>query len=134
MKLSFHNNFKQKIPKILFEKKIKAFEKVFNLKPALTLNLIILSDVEMKKLNKNYRKIDKPTDVLSFSYFQKKTAGEIFISLEAATRQAKIKRHSLNKELEILFVHGLLHVFGFDHRNDEEEKEMETWAKKIFRA
>lgn len=98
------------------------------------INLILTGDVEIKKLNKHYRGKDKPTDVLSFAYLENGVIGEIFISVKTARKQAAEKKHSLNRELEILFVHGFLHLLGFDHNNDREEKEMEKWADKILRA
>lgn len=103
--------------------------------------LVLCDDEYIHKLNKEYRSKDKPTDVISFAYLEVTdfevvdgdvAAGDIFISLDTARRQAKEKGHSLKRELEILFVHGLLHCFGFDHRNDEEEAEMEGWAAKVL--
>ena len=102
---------------------------------------MLIDDATIKAMNKEYRKKDSPTDVMSFAYLEvtdyKKEkgdviVGDIFISDDTAKKQAKEKGHSLKKELEILFVHGLLHCFGFDHRTDKEEAEMEKWAKKIL--
>jgi len=106
------------------------------------ISLIIVDDKKIHKINKEYRGVDRPTDVISFEYMEDKSAiyggdsivvGDIFISLNTAKKQAKEHEHSLEKELGILFVHGLLHVIGFDHNNDEEEAEMEKWAKKILK-
>lgn len=102
-------------------------------------NFVIVSDAQIQNLNREYRKKNKPTDVLSFPYEDEKWPevgekifGEIFISIDTAKLQAKEKGHSLEKELEILFVHGLLHLMGFDHQNDAEEEEMEDYAKRIL--
>lgn len=104
--------------------------------------LIMVSDDEMKNINHSHRGKDKTTDVVSLSYIEASShpdefptgfemAGEIFISIDTAKRQAAERKHSLEKELERLFIHGFLHIFGFDHQNDAEEAEMEAWAKKI---
>lgn len=105
------------------------------------IDLVLVSDKKIHAINKEYRKKDKPTDVISFAYlevteFEKDhgdvIVGDIFISIDTAKRQAKEKGHDLKTELSILFVHGLLHCLGFDHNNDKEEAEMEGWAKKIL--
>ena len=106
------------------------------------ISLALVGDDQIHFLNKEYRGKDVPTDVLSFAYLEvadfKRSedfvVGDIFISVDTAKKQAKAKNHSLEKELEILFVHGFLHLFGFDHGNDKEEKEMEKWAKKILES
>lgn len=92
--------------------------------------LIIVNDKKIHELNKKYRKKNRPTDVLSFPYGS--GIGDIYISVDTAKKQAKERGHGLNKELDILFVHGLLHLFGFGHKNDKEEKTMESFAKKIL--
>ncbi|MEK7548061.1 MAG: rRNA maturation RNase YbeY, partial [Patescibacteria group bacterium] len=59
-------------------------------------------------------------------------SGDIFISVDTAKKQAKENGHSLETELAVLFVHGLLHLFGFDHKTGREEAEMERWARKVL--
>ena len=106
------------------------------------ISLALVGDDQIHSLNKEYREKDETTDVLSFAYLEVAdfgkgdtiSVGDIFISVDTAKNQAKIKKHSLEKELEILFVHGFLHLFGFDHGSDKEEKEMEKWAKKILKS
>ena len=106
------------------------------------IELVFINDRTIQAMNKEYRSKDKPTDVISFAYMEvtdyEKTVGDImvgdiFISIDTATAQAEEKGHSWKKEVEILFVHGMLHCLGFDHNNDEEEAEMEGWAEKILR-
>lgn len=146
--LEFTNETKQKIEKDLFEKLIQDSFKVLekHIKGLIGkrnggIDLVLVNDSAIQQLNKDYRKKNKPTDVISFAYLEvteyKKEkgdiiVGDIFISLDTAKKQAKEKGHSLKEELEFLFVHGLLHLFGFDHNTDEEEAEMEGWAKKIL--
>lgn len=84
-------------------------------------SICLVSDRRMKEYNATYRSIPKTTDVLSFpddpedgSYL-----GDIVISVETAVRQAASRRHGLLRELEILIVHGYLHILGHDHQADE---------------
>ncbi|MBI2634177.1 rRNA maturation RNase YbeY [Candidatus Peregrinibacteria bacterium] len=148
LKLDFTNETKIKVDKTLFEKRIKKFYKV--LKKLVDgrlygrnglIDLVIINDKAMHEMNREYRKKDSPTDVISFAYleiteYKKKKgdviAGDIFISIDTAKKQAKEKGHTVSKEMEVLFVHALLHCFGFDHENDRQETEMEGWAKKVL--
>ncbi len=105
------------------------------------IDLILVDDKTIHAINLEYRKKDKATDVISFAYLDVTeheqsegdvVVGDIFISIDTAHKQAKEKGHSWKREVEILFVHGLLHCLGFDHKNDKEEAEMEEWAKKVL--
>lgn len=82
----------------------------------------------MTKLNASFRGKKTTTDVLAFSYIEKaipvfahETAGEIFISLPQAARQAKAEKHALSDELAVLVIHGVLHLMGYDHETGEKE-------------
>ena len=88
------------------------------------------------ELNRDYRKIDRPTDVISFAFLdnedrEKEIAsgvpvalGDIYISVDKAKEQAQEYKHSLEREMSFLFVHGILHLLGYDHMNEEDEKVM----------
>lgn len=144
IKLNFKNEVSVKVERILFEGLLrKACEvlgkDVCGIIGDGEVSLTLVGDKQMRELNKDYRGIDKATDVLSFAYLEEEipqegevSIGDIFISIETADRQALEKGHDLEKELSVLFVHGILHLFGFDHGNDEEEKEMEELAEKIL--
>ena len=84
------------------------------------LSVAIISDQEMRVLNRRYRRQDKPTDVLSFSsgnQFKTDTEfGEVVIAWGVCQRQAKRHKHSTKKEFTILLIHGLLHLCGYDHK------------------
>jgi probable rRNA maturation factor len=106
-------------------------------------NLILVSDQEIKKLNKKYRGKNKVTDVLSVGLMtqkaaefvlpdKSKTLGEVIISYPQARRQAKNRNHSIKKEITILFIHGILHLLGFDHKTKKEEIKMENLENKIL--
>ncbi|QNI32477.1 rRNA maturation RNase YbeY [Alloacidobacterium dinghuense] len=86
-------------------------------------SVLLGSDTTIRTLNRNFRKKDKATDVLSFPVdgFQgegPKQAGDLAISLDTAQRQASEHGHSLLMEVKILMLHGLLHLAGYDHETD----------------
>ena len=104
-----------------------------------TFNLIIVDNEYIHELNKNYRGIDRETDVISFALEDDKTfnpeervLGDIYISLDKATSQALEYGHSLTRELCFLSVHGLLHLLGYDHMNSADEKIMFSLQDKIL--
>jgi len=100
------------------------FEKYPHLSEA---SLTLVSDEEIRSLNRKYRKIDSPTDVLSFlmgeSNYETNAVvlGDIIISVETAIRQAKQYGHSLEREMAFLTIHGMLHLLGYDHLNKLDE-------------
>ena len=114
-------------------------DKDFLNKIALTLTnkeieLIITSDEEMKQINTEYRNIDKSTDVLSFPYADMPMSplGSIVISDYHVKMKAKEFLHDNSDELALLFIHGLLHIIGYDHETDTgemREKERELIQK-----
>ena len=84
--------------------------------------LLLTTDKKIQNLNRSYRKMDQPTDVLAFPMTgDKEILGDIAVSVEAAERQATVAGHSLATELKILLLHGLLHLCGFDHQRPEDE-------------
>ncbi len=96
--------------------------------------LILVSDEEIRKLNKRYRGIDKATDVLSFPLEKSPNAllGSIVISVDHIEKAAKTLGHSEQEELALLFIHGLLHLLGYDHEVDSgqmRQKEAELIRK-----
>lgn len=85
------------------------------------LSVRITSDAEMQELNRRFRRKNKPTDVLSFPSEMPKLAGDIAISADIAAANADQLGHSLETELKILILHGLLHLAGYDHEIDNGE-------------
>ncbi len=130
VKIEVFNETKNKIPKAVFQKLAKRAG--FLLKKNGEFGVVFCGDKKIWELNKKYRGKDNPTDVLSFGYKKSEWRGDIIISLDTAKKQAKEKGHSLEKELKILFVHGMLHAAGFDHETDAEEARMEKMAAKIL--
>jgi probable rRNA maturation factor len=85
-----------------------------------TVNVLLTSSAEMKSLNRRFRGKNQPTDVLSFPAepSRKRLAGEIAISAEIATKNARALGHSPAEEVKILVLHGILHLRGYDHECD----------------
>ena len=96
------------------------------------LSLILTSAHEVHTLNREYRNIDRTTDVLTFAALEGEDfsqdeyieLGDIFINIDAVKNQAQAYGHSEKRELAFLFMHGLLHTLGYDHMNEADEKEM----------
>jgi probable rRNA maturation factor len=95
------------------------------------LSVVLTDDATIHTLNRDYRKMDKPTDVLAFAMregpltgFSPDLLGDVVISLETAERQAAEVKRSLEEEVAMLSAHGLLHLLGFDHRDRQEERRM----------
>ena len=87
-------------------------------------DILLTTDAELKRLNSEFRRKNKPTDVLSFPVLPEiaaQHAGDLAISLDAAARQAASFGHSLRDEVRILLLHGVLHLAGFDHETDRGE-------------
>lgn len=95
------------------------------------ISVVFVDDGEMRNLNRNYRGINKSTDVLAFPMNEGRFAainpdllGDIVISVPRAKLQAEQQEHSLERELTTLLIHGLLHLMGYDHETDKEEAAM----------
>jgi probable rRNA maturation factor len=108
--------------------KLRRFASTLNLEAAegRGFDCVVTNDLEMQSLNRLFLKHDYPTDVLSFPSGSKYgIAGELAISVERAAAQAKQFGHSLIDELQILLLHGVLHLLGHDHERDQGRMERE---------
>ena len=101
----------------------------------LYISVILTNPDEIQRMNKEYRKIDKTTDVLSFPMYERdeipnlnkeieEPIGDIVISVERVRKQAKEYEHSFERELSYMLVHGFYHIMGYDHMEEMEKKEM----------
>lgn len=96
-------------------------------------SLVLVKPEDIRRLNKVYRRRDRVTDVLSFLYQKRPVVeGEIVICLAQAKRQSQIFGSRLRDELEFLFVHGCLHLLGYNHHKTAERKKMESMSGKIL--
>ena len=84
-----------------------------------TVTVAIVSDARVRALNRQYRRKDKATDVLSFPSGERGYLGDVVIAAGVAARQAREGGHSLATELRVLALHGLLHLLGYDHERDD---------------
>ena len=83
------------------------------------MTVALVPDGRIRALNRQYRKKDRPTDVLSFPSDERGYLGDVVIARGVATRQAREAGHSLATELRVLALHGLLHLLGYDHERDD---------------
>ncbi len=104
------------------------------------LSIALVGNSQIQELNARYRQKNEPTDVLSFASGEPlfphiEMLGDVVISVEQARKQARKKKWSLEQELEILLIHGILHLLGYDHeRSQSEAKIMRAMEKKLRRA
>ena len=95
-------------------------------------SVVFMEDEEIHQMNKEYRGVDRVTDVISFAfednndlvYNDIRMLGDIFICIPQMKRQAEEYGHSEKRELSFLAVHGILHLLGYDHMNEDDEKVM----------
>lgn len=116
---------------------------VHELSPYTEVSLVLVDDDYIHELNRDYRGIDRPTDVLSFALNegeepdvidgpQESLLGDIIISLPTALRQAEEFNHSLERELAFLAVHGMLHLLGYDHEEETDRQVMRQQEEHIL--
>ncbi len=145
MEVLFNNETQEQIENStydLIEKAISTSLEVLKISEPVEVSVTITDNTQIRQLNNEYRRIDSATDVLSFPMIDtgylltnedikeqytnghSVPIGDIVISFEKAKEQANDYEHSLDREIAFLTVHSMLHLFGFDHMTDEEEKEM----------
>jgi len=102
------------------------------------ISFLLVNNQEIQELNSTYRNINKPTDVLSFPMWEENDIplpdidnllGDIVISTDKVMEQSKEHGHSHEREIAILVIHGLLHLFHYDHMEDDEEEQMRKKEK-----
>lgn len=109
-------------------------QEVLKLEDEYSMSVIFVDPEEIHEINKTYRNIDRPTDVISFALRDEaddyemmeedNELGDIFINIQAIVDQASEYGHSMRREVCFLFTHGLLHLLGYDHMCEEDEKQM----------
>ncbi|MGL5295842.1 MAG: rRNA maturation RNase YbeY [Culicoidibacterales bacterium] len=114
----------------------------------LEVSITLMNNTQIQEINRDYRGKDQPTDVISFAFEDNddefpifgmneeipRVLGDIFISLERGREQANEYGHSFERELGFLAVHGFLHLLGYDHMNEAEEKIMFTKQEAVLQA
>lgn len=137
MYINFVNETTENVEK--YKKLIKGIFKQFKNKKEI-FSIIFVSAEEIRKINREYRNIDRVTDVISFALndndegamFNDGEIGDIFICLDRAREQAQDYGHSIEREVGFLAVHGYLHLSGYDHMTPEEEKVMFSKQEQIL--
>ena len=114
--------------------------------PPYEVGLVFTDSETIKQLNRDYRGVDEPTDVLAFHMLPQKEVddsfalppdgvtrlGEVIISYPQAVAQAREQGHSTERELALLVIHGILHLLGYDHEEPEEESKMRERERELL--
>jgi probable rRNA maturation factor len=122
----------QRLPFARLQEVLDACAKGLKLKKEAMVSIAFVSPAQMKKLNHQWRGKNKITDVLSFELDEGIMKGEIILSYEQAVKQAKELGHSTRDELWFLIVHGVLHVWGYDHIKPADAQKMFPLQTKIL--
>ena len=138
-KITKWNNDKLVNPSIVsfFNKEAKITNNYIKTKTDLYFEVVIIDKNAMRRLNRNYRKVDKATDVLSFALHDAKQSiwtellGEIYLCPDYINEICKKENKFFDYEITLTFVHGLLHLLGYDHANKKDEQAMFKLQKEI---
>jgi probable rRNA maturation factor len=105
---------------------------------ATELSIALVDDTTIRELNRIYRSKDKPTDVLAFPMdndgedgASAELLGDVIVSIPTARRQARARGRPVLAEVTLLLAHGLLHLLGYDHENDAQEREMNARVREL---
>jgi probable rRNA maturation factor len=115
---------------------VSAARRVFRALQAggLDVGLTFVHDLEMRALNRAWRKLDEPTDVLSFPLDEDGLLGDLVISVDTARRQARALGHALDTEIAVLVAHGLVHLAGLDHARSDDELHVQQACEETLLA
>jgi probable rRNA maturation factor len=126
----------------LVKKVLQKGAEIQHIQDSAEISILLCGNGEIHQLNRQYRGVDAPTDVLSFALNEgaedpaeeESVLGDIVISLDRASEQAAEYGHSREREVAYLAVHGFLHILGYDHQQEEEKKEMRQAEEEILGA
>lgn len=147
MMLVFENEMNEEFDKYeeIYQTLMEKTFKKLNIKKDYEVDVNLIDNERIHEINREYRHVDRPTDVISFAFLDHVDGevtikgdiptllGEIFISVDKAEEQANAYGHSLLREMSFLFVHGLLHLLGYDHMTKEEETVMFSLQEEILK-
>ena len=143
LNLEENSEYEEIVKKVIY----KCYEEEKLLNSKLIITITFTTPEEIRKINKEYRQVDRPTDVLSFPMFERKELeekiakqnfehedilGDIIISIEKVKEQAIEYGHSFERELSYMLVHGFYHLMGYDHIKEEDKKEMRPKEDRIL--
>ncbi len=130
--IQYHNKNAKRLDDALLKNAARTALKEQSAPENASLTILLTNDEDIRTLNRDYRGFDKPTDVLSFEANEHNPEtgflylGDIVISMQRAAKQAKNGGHPLEAEVQLLVIHGILHLLGHDHAKTEEKAQM--WA------
>jgi len=138
--------FSQVVNEVWVKKVVRQVLKAEGVIPPYEVSLVFTDSETVRQLNREYRGVDEPTDVLAFYMLPQKIAdssfvlppdgvtrlGEVIISYPQAVAQAREQGHSLERELALLVIHGTLHLLGYDHEESGEERKMRAREKELL--
>jgi probable rRNA maturation factor len=144
--ISVKEDFRGLVDEGWVKKIVRQILKAEGVAPPYEMGLVFTGSEAVRQLNRDYRGVDEPTDVLAFCMLPRKEAdssfalppdgvtrlGEVIISYPQAVEQAKEQGHSTERELALLVIHGILHLLGYDHKEPEEEAKMRTREKELL--
>ncbi|MFH0853039.1 MAG: rRNA maturation RNase YbeY [bacterium] len=149
MRLTLANTTSSHLPKTLVTRALQTAARITSSrKQVYEITVSFVGDQQIKKINRRYRKADRVTDILSFTYQRaeskinyRKNApnslkgpyGELVLALDQITRQAKLHNKTIKAELRDVLIHGYLHLLGHDHHKVRERRIMRQWEDRIKR-
>ncbi|MBU1446216.1 rRNA maturation RNase YbeY [Patescibacteria group bacterium] len=147
LELEYYNETNEDISDIFFDELLgiinENFDYIFpnqvNKKQDYLITCTLINDALMQKINKEQRGVNKTTDVVSLSYLNdsfpgQNVIGEIFISVPTAKKQAKERGHETLTEIKFLFVHGVLHILGYEHQTEKDFQIMMELTNEILKS
>lgn len=130
VEIAYNALLNQKFKQTLLEDAVHSTLKNQSVPQEVSISILLTDDEEVRALNRQYRGFDAPTDVLSFDVHERDPEtgllhlGEIAISIPYAAKQAQKNRHPLEAEVQLLIVHGVLHLLGHDHVEAKDKEKM----------
>jgi len=137
--LEYYNETPATVSDLIFEELLDVINQKLPQKKSYLITLTLVNKKLIQKINKKFRNVDAPTDVVSLSYLNsdypgQNILGEIFICTDIAEKQAKEQGHDLLTELKFLFIHGVLHCLGYEHSNEKDFELMMSLTNKILKS
>lgn len=141
--IDIQNKTKIKVKKSFLEEIVKTSLDILRIKVNYNLGLLLVGNRFIKNLNREYRRINLSTDVLSFGVYDKKITpidspdkilylGDVIISIDEAKKNSQKMGHPLESELAVLLIHGILHIFSFKHEEQRDQEKMKRVSQKIL--
>ena len=145
LNINIHDRFRSFLDEAWIKRVVERALDVGGTEASVELSLVITDDETVCQLNKEYRGVDEPTDVLAFAFLEEHPElpfplapgglvhlGEVIISYPCAVQQASEEGHHVEREMALLVAHGVLHLLGYEHQEAKEEEEMKAKEAEIL--